>query len=57
MSDLMTLNPVTIQQHKLAVEVLNLLESHRIDDLIVVDDEDKPVGIVDAQDLTRLKLL
>ena len=56
-SDLMTLNPVTIQQHKLAVEVLNLLESHRIDDLIVVDDEDKPVGIVDAQDLTRLKLL
>jgi arabinose-5-phosphate isomerase len=56
-SDLMTLNPVTIQQQKLAVEVLNLLERHRIDDLIVIDDENKPVGIVDAQDLTRLKLL
>ena len=56
-SDLMTLNPVTIQQHKLAVEVLNLLERHRIDDLIVVDGENKPVGIIDAQDLTRLKLL
>jgi arabinose-5-phosphate isomerase len=56
-SDLMTLNPVTIQQDKLAVEVLNLLERHRIDDLIVVDGEDKPVGIIDAQDLTRLKLL
>jgi len=56
-SDLMTLNPVTIQQHKLAVEVLNLLERHRIDDLIVIDNENKPVGIIDAQDLTRLKLL
>ena len=56
-SDLMTLNPVTIHQNKLAVEVLNLLESHRIDDLVVVDDDHKPVGIIDAQDLTRLKLL
>ena len=56
-ADLMTLNPVTIHQNKLAVEVLNLLERHRIDDLVVVDDDHKPVGIVDAQDLTRLKLL
>jgi arabinose-5-phosphate isomerase len=56
-ADLMTLNPVTVHQDKLAVEVLNLLESHRIDDLIVVDDDQKPVGIVDSQDLTRLKLL
>lgn len=56
-ADLMTLNPVTVHQDKLAVEVLNLLERHRIDDLVVVDDEQKPVGMVDSQDLTRLKLL
>lgn len=56
-ADLMTLNPVTVQQDKLAVEVLNLLERHRIDDLVVVDDQRVPVGIVDSQDLTRLKLL
>jgi len=55
--DLMTLNPVTVHQDKLAVEVLNLLERHRIDDLVVVDDEQAPVGIVDSQDLTKLKLL
>ena len=55
--DLMTLNPVTVHQDKLAVEVLNLLERHRIDDLIVVDDNQTPVGIVDSQDLTKLKLL
>lgn len=56
-ADLMTLNPVTVHRDKLAVEVLNLLERHRIDDLVVVDDANMPVGIVDSQDLTRLKLL
>jgi arabinose-5-phosphate isomerase len=56
-ADLMTLNPVTVHKDKLAVEVLNLLERHRIDDLVVVDDKKVPVGIVDSQDLTRLKLL
>jgi arabinose-5-phosphate isomerase len=56
-ADLMTLNPVSVHQDKLAVEVLNLLERHRIDDLVVVDDNNVPVGIVDSQDLTRLKLL
>jgi arabinose-5-phosphate isomerase len=56
-ADLMTLNPVSVHKDKLAVEVLNLLERHRIDDLVVVDDGNAPVGIVDSQDLTRLKLL
>ena len=56
-ADLMTLNPVTVHKDKLAVEVLSLLQRHRIDDLVVVDDENVPVGIVDSQDLTRLKLL
>ena len=56
-ADLMTLHPVTVHKDRLAVEVLNLLERHRIDDLVVVDDNQIPVGIVDSQDLTRLKLL
>ena len=56
-ADLMTLNPVSVHKNKLAVEVLNLLQRHRIDDLVVVDDDNVPVGIVDSQDLTRLKLL
>src|SRR5437773_1280873 len=56
-ADLMTLNPVTVHTDKLAVVVLNLLERHRIDDLVVSDGDNVPVGIVDSQDLTRLKLL
>jgi arabinose-5-phosphate isomerase len=56
-ADLITLNPVTGPKDKRADEVLNLLERHRIDDLVVIDDNSVPVGIVDSQDLTRLKLL
>ena len=53
----MTQNPVTIPGDKLAAEVLQTLERHRIDDLVVVDAENRPIGIVDSQDLTRLKIL
>ncbi|MBV9106394.1 MAG: KpsF/GutQ family sugar-phosphate isomerase [Verrucomicrobia bacterium] len=53
----MVRHPITIQAHKLAVEVLNVLDQHRIDDLIVINQNDEPVGIVDSQDLTKLKLL
>jgi arabinose-5-phosphate isomerase len=55
--DYMTKNPITIGSDKLAVEVLNVLERHRIDDLVVVDEQNVPVGIVDSQDLARFKLL
>jgi arabinose-5-phosphate isomerase len=53
----MVRHPITIQAQKLAVEVLNVLDHHRIDDLIVVNENNQPVGIVDSQDLTKLKLL
>src|SRR5437762_7487765 len=56
-ADLMTLNPVKVDKDKLEVEVMNLLARHRIDGLVVIDDNNVPVGIVDSQDLTRLKLL
>lgn len=51
----MTPSPLTISQDKLATEVLALLEKRRVDDLVVVDDQGKPVGLVDTQDLTRMK--
>jgi arabinose-5-phosphate isomerase len=55
--DFMTLKPVTITGEKLAAEVLQVLEHHRIDDLVVLDENRRPIGIVDSQDLTRLKIL
>ena len=56
-SDYMTRKPIHISAHKLAAEVLATLEHARIDDLVVVDDEGKPVGLVDTQDLTRLRVV
>ncbi len=56
-SEVMTRGPVTIDADKLAAEVLVVLERHRIDDLVVTDAEGRPLGVVDSQDLSRLKLL
>ena len=53
----MTRNPITIQADKLAAEVLATLEKARIDDLVVLDEARRPVGLVDTQDLTRLRLV
>ena len=55
--DFMTSAPISIGGEQLAVEILALLENKRIDDLVVVDDDGRPIGLVDTQDLTRLKLL
>jgi arabinose-5-phosphate isomerase len=56
-SDFMTRNPISIQADKLAAEVLSTLEKARIDDLVVLDGQRRPVGLVDTQDLTRLRLV
>lgn len=56
-SDFMTRNPITISGEKLAAEVLQVLQKHHIDDLVVVDAKGHPIGIVDSQDLSRLKIL
>ncbi len=54
---LMTRRPVTVRADALAVEVLRTLGQNRIDDIIVVDAQDKPVGLIDTQDLARLKIV
>ncbi len=51
----MTQNPITVRGDKLAAEALHVLKTHRIDDLIVVDEDNRPVGIIDSQDLSRLQ--
>ncbi len=56
-SQFMTVKPISIQADKLAAEVLATLEKARIDDLVVLDEAGHPVGMVDTQDLTRLRLV
>ena len=49
----MTTHPITIQQNALAAEVTHILRQHQIDDLIVLDTNEKIVGLIDVQDLSH----
>lgn len=53
----MTHHPVCISEDALAVEALRIFNERSIDDLIVVNANQEPVGLVDSQDLPRLKLM
>jgi len=55
--ELMTKDPIRVRDDRLVGEVLRIFEEHRIDDLVVVDANDKPLGMVDTQDLTRLQVV
>ena len=56
-SSVMTRNPKRIAADALASEAMAVLKHHRIDELPVVDDTDKPVGLIDVQDLVILRML
>ena len=56
-SDVMTPNPKRVLSTRLAVDVLALFEKFNIDDLVVVDEKDHLVGMVDLQDLPKMKIL
>ncbi|MEI6084984.1 MAG: KpsF/GutQ family sugar-phosphate isomerase [Verrucomicrobiota bacterium] len=53
----MTPRPITIRHTALAVEALKIFQQRQIDDLIVVDENGRPVGIVDSQDLPKFKIM
>ena len=53
----MTSNPIRIQSDALAVEALRLFNAKPIDDLIVVNERNEPIGLIDSQDLPRMKMM
>jgi arabinose-5-phosphate isomerase len=56
-ADVMTRNPKRIGADQLASEAMAVMRQHRIDELPVVDDDDRPIGLIDVQDLVVLKML
>jgi arabinose-5-phosphate isomerase len=56
-SEVMTRNPKRVHTDALASEALATLNKYRIDELPVVDDTGRPVGLVDVQDLVRLRVV
>jgi arabinose-5-phosphate isomerase len=53
----MTPKPITVRESALAVEALKIFNERNIDDLIVVNAKHEPVGLVDSQDLPKLKMM
>src|SRR5277367_5326078 len=53
----MTPKPICISESALAVEALKVFNERNIDDLIVVNAKQEPVGLVDSQDLPKLKIV
>ena len=57
MADVMTRSPKRISENALASEAMAVMRQFRIDELPVVDDHDRPVGLIDVQDLVVLRML
>ena len=53
----MTPNPICVRDTALAVEALKIFNERNIDDLIVVNAKKEPVGLIDSQDLPKLKIM
>jgi arabinose-5-phosphate isomerase len=57
LKSVMTRNPICIRNDALAAEALKIFNERNIDDLIVVNAKREPVGLVDSQDLPKLKIV
>ncbi len=55
--DFMTKNPAAIKKERLAAEAFDILRSRKIDEIPVVDDKKRPVGLLDVQDLLKAGLV
>ncbi len=50
---IMTANPKTIEANSLAVEALHIMEQYTIADLLIIDKNYSPVGVIDLKDLLK----
>jgi arabinose-5-phosphate isomerase len=57
LAQVMTRKPICIRDDALATEALEMFDKRNIDDLIVVNARHEPIGLVDSQDLPKLKLM
>jgi arabinose-5-phosphate isomerase len=55
--DIMTANCKRTKAGALASEAMAIFHKHRIDDLPVVDEDGRPVGMIDVQDIVAIKIV
>ena len=53
MAEVMTTSPTTVTVGMLATEAIRIMEEHEFDNMPVVDDEGRAVGMLDIQDLMK----
>ena len=53
----MTANCTTVHEDMLAAEALNVMETKRINGLVVIDENNRPIGALNTQDLLRAGVL
>ncbi|MBO5823161.1 MAG: KpsF/GutQ family sugar-phosphate isomerase, partial [Lentisphaeria bacterium] len=56
-SEVMTVNPVTVNADAMVAEVIKVVENRRTDDLVVIGNDGKVAGFIDIQDLPGLKIM
>jgi arabinose-5-phosphate isomerase len=56
-ADVMSHGPRTITADKLAVEAVQIMEDHKVNQLLVVDDKQRLVGALNMHDLFRAKVI
>ncbi len=55
--EVMTQKPLVLEQDRLAAEALHLLEEKKIDEVPVVDQTGRPIGLLDVQDILRAGII
>jgi len=55
--DVMTKSPTAIKKDRLAAEAFQILRSKKIDEIPVVDEKGKPIGLLDVQDILKAGLV
>ncbi|MCS7265710.1 MAG: KpsF/GutQ family sugar-phosphate isomerase [Armatimonadetes bacterium] len=56
-NEVMTKSPKVIHPEALATEALHLMQTHQIDDLPVIDEDGRPIGMLDVQDLLQAGII
>ncbi len=56
-SEVMTKSPTVVRASMLAAEAMHILHSKKIDEVPVVDKDNRPLGLLDVQDLLRAGLV
>jgi len=55
LSKVMTRKPICLREDALAADAIHIFNERNIDDLVIINAKREPIGLVDSQDLPKLK--